>query len=192
MRLTMLGTGNATVTKCYNTCFGLSNDHGYFLIDAGGGNQILRILEEENIPLQKVHDIFVTHGHTDHLLGVIWMIRMIGIKMARGFYERDLNIYCHKELHEAIETICNLTIWGNVTGLFGKRIHFVEIEDGQEYKILGCPVKFFDICSAKKKQFGFVLTTENGTKHVTGCFMKHFVFMKKEIFLNLMKSIIVR
>ena len=51
MKLTMLGTGHATVTKCYNTCFVLSEQDRHFLVDAGGGNQILRILEEEAIPL---------------------------------------------------------------------------------------------------------------------------------------------
>ena len=40
MKLTMLGTGNATAIHCYNTCFTLSNEKGYFLVDAGGGNQI--------------------------------------------------------------------------------------------------------------------------------------------------------
>ncbi len=166
MKLTMLGTGNATVTKCYNTCFALSNDQGSFLIDAGGGNQILKILEEEQISLEEIRDLFVTHSHTDHLLGVIWMIRMIGIKIARGFCEGNLRIYCHKELREAIETICHLTIWGNVTAQFGKRIHFIEIEDGDEFEILGCQVKFFDIGSTKKKQFGFALTTKEGARLV--------------------------
>ena len=39
--LIILGTGNATVTKCYNTCFALRNGQKYFLVDAGGGNGIL-------------------------------------------------------------------------------------------------------------------------------------------------------
>ena len=38
MKLTMLGTGNAVVTACYNTCFTLDEDGGYFLVDGGGGN----------------------------------------------------------------------------------------------------------------------------------------------------------
>lgn len=38
MKLIMLGTGNAAVTKCYNTCFLLSEDNEYFLVDGGGGN----------------------------------------------------------------------------------------------------------------------------------------------------------
>ena len=28
MKLTMLGTGNALVTECYNTCFVLSDEYG--------------------------------------------------------------------------------------------------------------------------------------------------------------------
>ena len=38
MKLTILGTGNASVTECYNTCFVLSNAQGSFLVDGGGGN----------------------------------------------------------------------------------------------------------------------------------------------------------
>ena len=36
MKLTMLGTGNALVTECYNTCFVLSDEYGHFLVDSGG------------------------------------------------------------------------------------------------------------------------------------------------------------
>ena len=45
MQLTMLGTGNAMVTKCYNTCFAFRSGAGHYLVDAGGGNGILRQLE---------------------------------------------------------------------------------------------------------------------------------------------------
>lgn len=33
--LIMLGTGNAAVTRCYNTCFALRTDRGILLTDAG-------------------------------------------------------------------------------------------------------------------------------------------------------------
>ena len=46
MKLTMLGTGNALVTKIYNTCFVLEDNHQYFMVDAGGGNQILTQLKK--------------------------------------------------------------------------------------------------------------------------------------------------
>ena len=38
-KLIVLGTGNASVTKCYNTCSIIQDEKGkYFMIDAGGGN----------------------------------------------------------------------------------------------------------------------------------------------------------
>ena len=45
MKITMLGTGNAVVTECYNTCFVLSDNNNYFLVDGGGGNTLLRQLK---------------------------------------------------------------------------------------------------------------------------------------------------
>ena len=69
-KLIVLGTGNASVTKCYNTCSIIQDEKGkYFMIDAGGGNGILTQLEKMNIPVTEIHDIFLTHEHTDHLLG---------------------------------------------------------------------------------------------------------------------------
>ena len=65
------------------------------LVDAGGGNQILKRLKDAGIPLSQIHDIFITHEHIDHLLGLIWLVRMIGQNMNKGKYEGNLNIYCH-------------------------------------------------------------------------------------------------
>ncbi|MDE7444107.1 MAG: MBL fold metallo-hydrolase [Lachnospiraceae bacterium] len=163
MKLTMLGTGNASVTKCYNTCFALSENGQCFLVDAGGGNEILRILEEESISLHSIHDIFVTHGHTDHILGIIWVIRMIGQLMNRGKYDGELRVYCHRELSEDIKEICSRTLWDTVTKLFDDRIRFVIVEDGEKKTILNSEVTFFDIHSTKKKQFGFRMVMKNGT-----------------------------
>lgn len=49
MKITFLGTGNALTTKCYNTCFLLQENDDYFLVDGGGGNQILSQLEKINV-----------------------------------------------------------------------------------------------------------------------------------------------
>lgn len=40
-QITMLGTGNATVSQIYNTCFVLQTPSTLMLVDAGGGNGIL-------------------------------------------------------------------------------------------------------------------------------------------------------
>ena len=41
MDITMLGTGNAMVTECYNTCFVLRDGDKHLLVDGGGGNTLL-------------------------------------------------------------------------------------------------------------------------------------------------------
>ena len=96
MKLTILGTGNATVSECYNTCYAISDEGKNFLVDAGGGNRILKVLKDTGIDMNDIHDIFVTHEHVDHVLGIIWLVRMIGQRMNQGKYEGDLRIYCHE------------------------------------------------------------------------------------------------
>ena len=83
MELIMLGTGNATVTRCYNTCFVLQEGQSGFLVDAGGGNGILRQMELAGIRLDSIHSMYITHAHTDHILGAIWVVRMDNLKSTR-------------------------------------------------------------------------------------------------------------
>ena len=163
MKLTMLGTGNASVTKCYNTCFTLSEGDEYFLVDGGGGNGILNILEEENISIDSIHHVFVSHGHTDHVLGIIWILRIIAQHMNKNSYTGNLKVYCHKELREMLDTLCHMMLPKKFVKLFGNRILFVEVSDGQKEEILGCQVRFMDVISPKMKQYGFVLN-KNGQK----------------------------
>ncbi len=162
----MLGTGNATVTKCYNTCFAMKkkDEDEYLLIDTGGGNGILAQLEKAEIPMNQIHHIFISHEHTDHLLGLVWMIRMIATQMKKGKYVGDLIIYCHKELEETILTIVNLTVQGKFAKMIGERIFFEQVADGETKEILGHELQFFDIQSTKAKQFGFTFELEEGKK----------------------------
>ena len=68
-KLILLGTGNAAVTKCYNTCFAIQKNETVFLVDTGGGNGILTQLEKAGIELDQIHEIFISHEHTDHNAG---------------------------------------------------------------------------------------------------------------------------
>lgn len=164
-QLYVFGTGNAVVTRCYNTCFAIKDSKDrYFMVDAGGGNGILRILEDMQADPASIHDIFITHEHTDHLLGLVWLIRVIATKMKKGTYDGDLNIYCHDQLPETITTICRLTLQGKFFNMIGERIHLIPVNDGETRQILDYPVTFFDIHSTKARQFGFTLTLENGKR----------------------------
>lgn len=166
-KIIVLGTGHATVKKCYNTCFALKKENEYLLVDAGGGNQILSRLDQANIPLTSIHHLFVTHEHTDHILGVIWIIRMIASLMAQNSYEGTFHIYCHQELVETIQTICHLTLKKSLTAFFDQQhICFHCLEDGDTQNILGHTFTFFDIRSSKAKQFGFTFINDNQEKIV--------------------------
>ena len=164
MKLTMLGTGNATVTECYNTCFIFSNDGQHFLVDTGGGNQILKVLKDSGISPENIHDIFITHEHLDHILGVLWLIRIIGTKMNQNKYDGALNIYCHSDLIQKICSMAEMTIQSKITKHIGNDILFVAIESGDQMKLLDSDVTFFDIESTKARQFGFTMVTRDGIK----------------------------
>ena len=56
MKITMLGTGNATVTECYNTCFVLSGEGKHLLVDGGGGNTVLRRLKQAGTDWKDIRD----------------------------------------------------------------------------------------------------------------------------------------
>lgn len=166
MKLTMLGTGSAAVKNCYNTCFAFSSDCSHFLVDAGGGNQILKILEQQNITITDLDHIFITHSHTDHILGAVWLVRMIGQAINYDGCSKQFNIYCHDEASVALKTICCATLPASVTKHFDSQIKINILNDGDIYKILNCSVEFFDIKSDKTKQFGFIMTTSEGKKIV--------------------------
>ena len=102
-RLIVLGTGNAQAIHCYNTCYAMQKGEEYFLVDAGGGNGILSQLDKAGITLESIHNIFVTHAHNDHILGMVWMIRMIATSMNKGTYDGTLmNVLYFMSLHMEI------------------------------------------------------------------------------------------
>ena len=163
-QLYVFGTGNAAVTRCYNTCFAVRTGDSYFMVDAGGGNGILRILKDMDISLDQIHHMFVTHEHSDHILGVVWMIRMIASRMIAGKYEGNFYIYCHDQLTDTIAAPCRLTPQQTICRLIDNRIWLMPVTDGQTERILDYDVTFFDIHSTKARQFGFTMKLENGKK----------------------------
>lgn len=153
--LIMLGTGNAAVWHCYNTCFLIRNGQEYFMVDAGGGNGILRQLDAVGVPCTDIHALFVTHAHTDHIFGVVWMIRTIAQKMNQKRYSGTLRIYAHDKVVQALRTICALTLPAKILSQLDKGIIFHELIDGDEFQECGIRFRCFDIHSTKAKQFGF-------------------------------------
>lgn len=163
-RLAVLGTGNAMVTKCYNTCFALCGECKTILVDAGGGNGVMRALKEANISPADIAHLIVTHEHCDHVTGVIWIVRMIGSMMIAGKYQNMLHIYAHPKLCTTVRILCTRTLQKNITAFFGKRIVFHEVHDGDTKRIENYDFTFFSIHSTKAEQYGFTTRLQNGEK----------------------------
>ena len=162
--LIVLGTGNAAVTRCYNTCFALELSGELLLCDAGGGNGILAQLEKASIPWERVRTLILTHAHSDHLLGAVWVVRMVAAAMNAGRYEGELTIWCDPSVREGLCQMARITLQKKMTDRIGDRILFRDISDGQTETILGRQVTFFDIHSTKMKQLGFTMALAGGGK----------------------------
>ena len=164
MRLTMLGTGNALVTECYNTCFIIENKGQIFMVDGGGGNAILHQIKHAGFDWMDIRHIFVTHKHIDHLMGIIWMVRMICQFMDHGEYKGEAYIYSHKEVLDLIREMADTLLQKRESSFIGNRLHLVEVHDGETLEIIGREITFFDIQSTKAKQYGFCMGIGNGKK----------------------------
>ena len=154
--LVVLGTGNGGALKCYNTCFALKKDNEYFVVDGGGGSQILHNLKALDIDLSSIHNIFLSHNHLDHIIGVLWLIRVIGVNIARNKdYVGNLNIYASDETMEALTILVDMLAPSIVKNIWGTKIVKYVVKHMDELEILGCKTMFINIHASKEKQFGF-------------------------------------
>ena len=157
MKITMLGTGKAVVTECYNTCFLIQNEEQLLLVDGGGGNTIFKQFKEINCNWLKIKHIFLTHTHMDHLMGILWLVRMFTQRMNKGRYEGEVFIYSNEEALKIIKNIAQMLLQPSEVAFIGKRLHLVKITDGEEKEIIGQKFTFFDVKSIKTVQFGFTM-----------------------------------
>lgn len=205
-KIIMLGTGSAMVTDCYNTCFLLKSENDCLLVDAGGGNGILSAIKKSGVAWNSIKTMFITHSHTDHILGAVWVIRQISALMNSGKYDGNFNIYCHDECVDSITAICNHTLAPKFLKNINTKIFINEVKDGEKQNAGSIRLTFFDIFSDKTKQFGFkavfrqekfspVSVMNRSMKNAEILFktviilcVKLFVFTVKKIFLSLTKN----
>ena len=209
MKITMLGTGNALVTECYNTCYVLSGREGHVLVDGGGGSAILKQLKTAGIEAGEIHHVIVTHKHIDHLLGIIWVIRVICQGMNGGTYQGDAFIYAHQELAELIEQLSRTLLNKKEIKRIGERLHIVPVGDGEKKRFWDTPIRF--LISDRRRQNSLVIswswttdadlsaagTSRAGREDLlmqrtaTGFFMRHFVSRLRKQFFIRTKNIIL-
>ena len=162
LSLILLGTGNATVTECFNTCFVLKDASRpvydrCFLVDGGGGNGLLIQMKHAGIDWREVRSVFISHRHADHIVGIFWMMRNILSGMKHGSYTGEASIYGHSESIHILRGMAGLMFTPEEIACIDSRLHLVTVEDGEEVRILGRRVVFYDIRSVKTRQFGFTM-----------------------------------
>lgn len=162
MKIHVLGTGVAITTKYYNTAFIFDDGESYFLVDGMGGVDILRQFEKLGLDWTKLHDAFLSHEHTDHLLGMVWVLRYIAHLMRLNEYDGEFHLYTHDVAGEKIREICGLLLQPKEIAFFEKRIFINTVRDRESREIWGNKFTFFDIHSTKAKQFGFKMNWDNG------------------------------
>jgi len=96
--LTILGSSSALPTSNrFPTAHLLKADERFFLIDCGEGTQI-RLLHQK-VTAARIHHIFISHLHGDHVFGLFGLLSSMGM-MGR---QVPLNLYGPAKLKELME-----------------------------------------------------------------------------------------
>ena len=88
--------------------------------------------------------------------------------MEHGEYKGEAYIYSHKEVLDLIKAMADNLLQKKEANHINKRLHLVEVSDGENLNIIGHHVTFFDINSTKAKQFGFSMEIVDG-KNLVCC-----------------------
>mgnify|MGYP000025828307 FL=1 len=160
----MLGTGHGFVFDIYNTCFLLKNENDFLLVDTGGGAEIVRRLKMCNIELKDVHNIFISHCHTDHILGLMWMLKRMSKLFAKGTYDGKLNIYCNDEVAKAIPGLYSNLFPTTRVQVLNENINIQILSDGDKFETIGLDFTAIDMKAKKNTLLGFEVKLDNNKR----------------------------
>lgn len=162
-KIIMLGTGHGFVLNLYNTCFVLENGNENLLVDTGGGIDIVKNLEKKGYKLTDIHNIFISHCHTDHILGLLWILKRMSALFSKG-YDKAFNIYCNDEVADSIKNLYS-SVFPNVrVKAIDEKINIHILHDGEKINIAGEDITFFDVHPKGNKLYGFETILNNGKK----------------------------
>lgn len=160
-KIIMLGTGNGGTLDLYNTCFTIQNEDGNFLVDTGGSIEIIKRLNQVDIDYKNIRHIFISHTHTDHILGLFWLFKKIGTHAKHGEITGKINIYCNDVVFEAIKDVAKHILAEKLMNVVYSIVDFKILNDNDKFNINGIEYTFFDIHAKGTKQFGFECVLNN-------------------------------
>jgi ribonuclease Z len=165
-KIIMLGTGNGFTFDLYNTCFILKNGDKNLLVDAGGSAEIVRRIEKAGYKLKDIHDIFISHCHTDHLLGLMWLFKRFARMYTSQGYIGELNVYCNEEVANSINNIYPSLLPPSATQAIKNNVKIHILQNNEVVNLAGYDIKFFDVYPKKNMLYGFETTLNSGKRLV--------------------------
>lgn len=159
----MLGTGHGFVWNLYNTCFILENNGQKLLVDTGGSIDIIKNLEIKGIKITEIHDIFISHCHTDHILGLLWILKKMSGLFSKG-YNESFNIYCNEEVAASIKQLYSSVFPSSRIKAIDEKMNIHILKDGEKLTIAGVEITFFDCLPRGNQLYGFETILNNGKK----------------------------
>ena len=87
-------------------CLLVSAGGTHLLVDAGiSARRICGALQALALSPSDISGVLLTHEHTDHIMGIVWMVRMVAAAMKKGKYEGEqhrLPLYASRGTAEAL------------------------------------------------------------------------------------------
>ena len=101
-KVQILGCGSALPTTMHNPSSQLVDVNGkLFMIDCGEGTQLQ--MRKLGARMGKLHSIFISHLHGDHVFGLPGLISSLGLLGRTA----ELTIYAHQEIEQFLNPILN-------------------------------------------------------------------------------------
>lgn len=139
VKLTVIGCGDAFASGgLHHTCFCVQTAKGCFLIDCG--SSAVHSLKLQNISLNKIDTILITHFHGDHYGGVPFLL----LEMAVYGRKRPLTIVTPPGGRENISALLNLLYRGSDV-MAKLNVQFVEYQSGEELAVNYITLKAFPV-----------------------------------------------
>ena len=151
-KITMLGTGCGGVLNFYNTCFIIQNANDNLLVDTGGSIEIIKRIKEIGLDLKDIKNIFISHSHTDHILGIFWLFKKISVLAMHGEITNKINLYCNDVVYEAIKEVSKHILPKKLMDIIYEITNFIILNDGDKHTICDINFEFFDIVCCPKRR----------------------------------------
>ena len=134
---------------------------GNFLADTGGGIEVIKRLKQVGVDYKSLRHIFISHSHTDHILGIFWLFKKIRRDAMYGLINEKINLYCNDVVYESIKGVSKYILPDKLMDAIYGVVNFVILNDGDTYNINGVNYTFFDVHAKGTKLFGFECEINN-------------------------------